>query len=305
DGGNAIIGFLTSLAAALGSYNLYTAYVGFLGWLGGVIAAAFGALLCGLLVLPGLYRLLEIALAEVTAGAGKRVDDKHKAAFEWVKNFHKNTFERAQKETFEDKTDFKAFFGQIANILFAAAVFYAGWAYGVSQLTSTIAWWAALVGLGLLTLISYIIGGYWAKHDGGEPLIAMLSIGAALYVGANAFVVLPWTWWLALPTAIVLAILAGCLVGFYVLPPVYWILKKLVGFIPDTDGGWKKSFSGVLESVHKTVYEAADRWIWSRFKRVVERIAKFMAPIIAAIDKRWRALMDRIDRIFNKKRRAS
>ncbi len=49
-------------------------------------------------------------------------------------------------------------------------------------------------------------------------------------------------------------------------------------------------------------YEVVDKFVLSPFKGLVDEVARFFAPIIYAISVRWRALMERIDRMFNRKR---
>lgn len=303
-GGNAIVGVLSSLGVGLGTYFTYTTSVGLFGWLGGVFAAALGALVFGLLVFPAFYRLIQFVFSGITRGGGDSLEKAHKSIYETVKNLHKKVFEKAQKATFEDKTDFKPLFGQVANVLFSAGVFVTAYVYGVSAVESNIGWWCALAGAAIVSHLVYLTGGRLAGREGGEALIVLLSLGAAAYVGASAFIVLPWTWWLSLPTAVVLAIIAGYGVALYVLPPIYAVLKAVVNAIPDKEGGWKKSIADMFEKMHKLFWTVFDTVVWTPLGKAVAAVAEFMAPIVAAINRRWRALMDRIDRIFNKNKTA-
>lgn len=304
NGGNAIIGFLTSLAAGFGAFDLYGTHLGWLGWLGGVIAGVFAAAIWGLLVLPSVYWVLEGTIGSWFKKAGEGLDSMHKAAFENVKSIYKRVFEKAQEATFHDKTEFKPLFGQLSNVAFAAGVFATAWIYGLPHVEGPITYWLAVVAAVLVTFTSYLVGGKLAKNEGGEPLIVLLCVGAALYVGGNAFSMLPWAWYWALPTAAVLATVAGYGLGLFIIPPVYAVIKTLVNAIPDKTGGWKAGIANFLAVIHKGIYALVDRFILKPFEGVIEAVAAFLAPIISAVSKAYRDLMDRVDRIFGRKKGA-
>ncbi len=304
NGGNAIIGFLTSAAVGFATFNAYDAYLGWLGWLGGVIAGVLGAALWGLLILPGIYYGLEHTVGAWFKTAGAGLDGLHKAAYDKVKSAYDFLFKKAQESTFRDKTEFKPLFGQVANVLFALVVFAAAWFYGLPHAGSPLVYWLAIAASVLVTFTSYLVGGKLAKHDGGEPLIVLLSIGAALWVGGNALSLLPWAWYWSLPTAAVLAIVAGYGLGLFVIPPIYAGLKWLVLSIPDkASGGWKAGVANFFAVIHGGIYDVVDTWILKPVNSAVEAVARFLAPIIVAVSKAYNDLMARIDRIFGKGKR--
>lgn len=301
-GGNGIIGFLTSVGAGFATASLYGAHLGYFGWLGASIAGIIGAGAWGLVLAPALYRLAEISFGALFTTAGSGLNKANEAIHGQVKRLYKAVFEAAQEATFHDKTDFKPLFGQVSNLVFAVGVFAAGYAYGVPAATSTIGHWLALGGTSLLALISYLVGGKLAKRDGGEPLIALLCVGAALYVGGNAFTLIPWAWYLALPAAIAIGTIAGYALALFVIPPVYATVKFLVNAIPDSDSkGWKYWFAKALELLNDKVFAVVDLVIWGPLQKAVRAIAEFMAPKVVWITRTVRAITDKIDAMFNRK----
>lgn len=305
NGGNAIIGFLTSVALGLGAFDLYLTHLGWFDWLGGVIAGVFAAAAWGLAILPLIYAGIGLFFTEQST-AGASLDKLHEKASAGVKKLYEKGFKRAQEATFNDKTEFKPLFGQVSNVLFAGAVFYFSYFLGLPHVDAGWTHWLALAGTVFVTATSYLVGGKLAKHDGGEPLIVLLCCGAGLYVGGNAFAMLPWAWYFALPTAAVLAIVAGYALGLFVIPPVYALIKVCVNAIPDkTDGkGWKAGIATVLKLVHTVIYDFVDKWVLRPVNAAVERIAKVLAPIISAVSRAYNDIMQRIDRIFGKGKRA-
>lgn len=304
NGGNAIIGFLTSLAVGFGAFDLYGTHLGWLGWLGSVIAAVFAAAIWGLLLVPGVYWVLENTIGSWFKKAGEGLDKAHKAVFDNVKSLYQRVFKKAQDATFHDKTEFKPLFGQVSNVLFAVGVFAASYFYALPHADTSLMYWLAFAAAVLVTFTSYLVGGKLAKNDGGEPLIALLCVGAALYVGGNAFSLLPWAWYWAVPTATVLAIVAGYGLALFIIPPIYAIIKVCVNAIPDKTGGWKHGIANFFAVIHGGIYDVVDRLVVKPFNRMVERIAKVLAPIITAVSKAYNDLMARIDRMFGRKKGA-
>lgn len=306
NGGNAIIGFLTSLAVGFGAFEVYGAHLGWLGWLGGVIAGVFAAAIWGLLLVPGIYWVLENSVGAWFKKAGEGLDKLHNSIFENVKSIYKRVFKRAQDATFQDKTEFKPLFGQVSNVLLAAGVFVASYLYALPHAGSSLTYWLAFAAAVLVAFTSYLVGGKLAKNEGGEPLIALLCVGAALYVGGNAFSLLPWAWYWAVPTATVLAIVAGYGLGLFIIPPIYAILKVLTLAIPDkTDGkGWKAGIATFFQLIHTVFYDFVDKWVLKPVNRAVARIARVLAPLITAVSKAYNDLMARIDRMFGRKKGA-
>lgn len=304
-GGNAIIGFLTSVALGLGAFDQYLTHLGWLGWLGGVIAGVFAAALWGLALLPLIYSGLALCFDDKST-AGATLDKLHEKASAKLKTLYEKGFKRAQEATFNDKTEFKPLFGQVSNVLFAGAVFYFAYFLGLPHAEAGWTHWLALAGTVLVTATSYLVGGKLAKHDGGEPLIVLLCLGAGLYVGGNAFAMLPWAWYFALPTAAVLAIVAGYALALFVIPPVYALLKVITLAIPDkTDGkGWKAGIATLLKLIHTGIYDFVDKWLLKPLNAAVERIAKVLAPIISAVSRAYNDIMARVDKIFGRGKRA-
>lgn len=304
-GGNAIIGFLTSVALGLGAFDLYLTHLGWFDWLGGVIAGVFAAAAWGLALLPLLYSGLGLFFDDKST-AGAALDKAHEKASANLKKLYEKGFKRAQEATFNDKTEFKPLFGQVSNVLFAGVVFYFAYFVGLPHADAGWTHWLALAGTVLVTATSYLVGGKLAKHDGGEPLIVLLCVGAGLYIGGNAFGMLPWAWYFALPTAAVLAIVAGYALGLFVIPPVYALLKVITLAIPDkTDGkGWKAGIATLFKYVHQVIYDFVDKWVLRPVNAAVERIAKVLAPIISAVSRAYNDIMQRIDRIFGRGKRA-
>lgn len=303
NGGNAIIGFLTSLAVGFFAYGVYGEHLGWLGWLGGIIAGVFAAAIWGLALLPGIYALLKVTVGTFFTKAGEGLDNTHKAIFENVKGVYQMVFKKAQDATFNDKTEFKPLFGQVSNVLLAVAVLAAGIVYGLPHAGAGFTYWLALFGAVLASFVSYLVGGKLAKRDGGEPLIALLCIGAALWSGAEVFGVLTWAWYWSLAASTGIAIVVGYGLGLFIIPPIYAILKTIVNALPDkAAGGWKHGIANLLYWLHRGIYEVVDKFVLSPFKGLVDEVARFFAPIIYAISVRWRALMERIDRMFNRKR---
>ena len=303
-GGNAMVGFFSSVALGFFAFDLYGTHLGWLGWLGGVIAAVLAAALWGLALLPLIYRGLELAVGP-NSTFGAWLDKRHERASEEVKKLYEKGFKKAQEATFHDKTEFKPLFGQISNVLFAGAVFYFSYVYGLPHAGEGWLYWLALVGAGLVTFTSYLVGGKLAKNAGGEPLIVLLCVGAALWVGGNAFSLLPWAWYWALPAAVVLALVAGYVLGLFVIPPIYALLKYLVLLIPDDQTGakkgWKSGISTFFLLIHTAIYDVVDAWILKPLESAVEAVAKVLGPMIAAVSKAYNDLMARFDRIFKKK----
>lgn len=302
NGGNAIIGLLTSLAVGFVAYGVYGEHLGWLGWLGGIIAGVFAAAIWGLGLLPAVYALLKVTVGKFFTKAGEGLDKAHNAVFENVKSVYQKVFKKAQDATFNDKTEFKPLFGQVSNVLFAGAVLAAGFVYGLPHAGEGLVYWLALSGTVLASFVSYLVGGKLAKHDGGEPLIALLCIGAALWSGAEVFGVLTWAWYWSLAASTGIAIVVGYGLGLFVIPPIYAIVKTIVNALPDrASHGWKHGIANLLYWVHRAVYEIVDKVVLRPFQGIVDRIARFFAPIIMRVSARWRALMERIDRMFNRK----
>lgn len=304
-GGNAIIGFLTSVALGFGAFDLYLTHLGWFDWLGGVIAGVFAAAAWGLALLPLLYSGLGLFFDDKST-AGAALDKAHEKASANLKKLYEKGFKRAQEATFNDKTEFKPLFGQVSNVLFAGVVFYFAYFVGLPHADAGWTHWLALAGTVLVTATSYLVGGKLAKHDGGEPLIVLLCVGAGLYIGGNAFGMLPWAWYFALPTAAVLAIVAGYALGLFIIPPVYALLKVITLAIPDkTDGkGWKAGIATLFKLIHTVIYDFVDKWVLRPVNAAVERIAKVLAPIISAVSRAYNDIMQRIDRIFGRGKRA-
>jgi hypothetical protein len=265
----------------------------------------FAAAAWGLAILPLIYAFIGLFFDDKST-AGASLDKLHEKASAGVKKLYEKGFKRAQEATFNDKTEFKPLFGQVSNVLFAGAVFYFSYFLGLPHVDAGWTHWLALAGTVFVTATSYLVGGKLAKHDGGEPLIVLLCCGAGLYVGGNAFAMLPWAWYFALPTAAVLAIVAGYALGLFVIPPVYALIKVCVNAIPDkTDGkGWKAGIATVLKLIHTVIYDFVDKWVLRPLNAAVERIAKVLAPIISAVSRAYNDIMQRIDRIFGKGKRA-
>lgn len=303
NGGNAIVGFLSSVAAGFAAYGVYGDHLGYLGWLGGVIAAVLGAAAWGLLVLPLLYRGLELTVGKVLTSAGGGLDKLHEGIYQQVKSLYKAVFEKAQDATFNDKTDFKPLFGQLSNVAFAAFVFWTSYAYGLPAIESSVGYWLSLTAAGLVTLTSYLVGGKLAKHDGGEPLIVLLCVGAALWVGGAAFSVLAWAWYWSLAASVVLGIIGGYALGLFIIPPAYTLVKTIVNAIPDKEkDGWKAGIAKLFAAIHNGAYTVVDTILLKPLSAAIERIAAIFAPIIVRVSRAYRAITARIDAIFNRKK---
>ncbi len=304
-GGNAIIGFLTSVGLGLTGFDLYLAHLGWLGWLGGLIAGVIVAALWGLVILPLIYAGLNL-LFDDQSKAGEGLDKLHEKASAKLKKLYEKGFKRAQEATFNDKTEFKPLFGQVSNVLFAGVVFYFAYFIGLPHADAGWTHWLALAATVIVTATSYLVGGKLAKNEGGEPLIVLLCAGAGLYVGGHAFSLLPWAWYFALPTAGVLAIVAGYVLGLFVIPPAYALLKVITLAIPDkTDGkGWKAGIATLLKLIHTGIYDFVDKWLLKPLNAAVARIAKVLAPVIAAVSRAYNDIMTRIDKIFGRGKRA-
>ncbi len=265
-------------------------------------AAAFW----GLLILPGVYWLLEKTVGSWFKKAGEGLDSLHKAAFENVKSVYKVVFEKAQDATFPRQDGLRS---RSSGRSPTSCSRRASSASGVDLRlphTSTArlptGWRLSL--RCFATFTSYLVSGKLAKRDGGEPLIVLLCVGAASLCGGNAFSMLTRAWYWALPTAAVLATVAGYGLGLFIIPPVYAVIKTDRERHPRQDG-W-------LEGWHRQLLRGHPHWrvrdhrpLHSQaFRRRDSGGCVVPGSIISAVSKAYRDLMAHVDRLFGRKKGA-
>ena len=310
DGGNAVIGALSSLATGALAGHAY-AHAGLVyGTAGAIVSGIFAALVAGFVVLPLLYLgvraiCLEVglsAIGKVFAAIYNAVNDKFKDAVEKLEDLY--------KATYRDKSGYQDLFLHVVNIAVAVLAFM-----GLSHLGTP---WAmgealALTATIVIPVLSYLLvgklllkSGYGVEFVGGVmALMAAATVGSEIYAvhAGAAFNIIGVT-----------ASIATWFAAFLVLVPVgYWLLRVTTSWalLP-----WLKpalaSIYGFCWARFANVWDlfvAAYNLLLKPFLRLVGRafgwVGVLLAPLFRQLAAAWalmKAAYDRVAAIFGGKR---
>lgn len=268
--GNGIVGFAASAGAAYLTFGYASTYGGLVvGLLGGALAAA----LTGFLLFPAAYWLVRLVAKPLLSS--------------WLRNplvtIHKvlsDELLHAFDRTYSDPNkNYVSLFSQLASLTATVAAYFgAVLLAGVLELGTILTF--GLVGV--LVLAAYLTFGKLARRYGNGLVAALLSIGAAVFVGAHVYALPDYgTLWYAIPAGIA-AIVGTVFVAF----PVAYVIAKalLTGIKADV---WLKAIVvgafDTVESVFSTIWQA----IVENYKAIKATIDPLFTDFNRAFKQAW------------------
>lgn len=241
--GNIPVGLASAAGAGYVAFGYASAFGG---TLAGIAGAAVAAVLTGFVLFPVAYWLVRLIANPLLAS--------------WLRNplvnIHKvlsDELLHAFDRTYSDpNTNYVSLFSQLASLTATVAVYFgAVLLAGVLELGSILT-----VGLvGALLFAAYLTFGKLARRYGNGLVAALVSIGAAVFVGAHVYALPAYgSLWYAVPAGVG-AILATVFVAF---PVAYVIVKAvLTGIKADV---WLKAIVvgafDKVESLFSTIWNA-------------------------------------------------
>ena len=317
EGGNAIIGALSSVAAGISAGLAYTHAGLVYGVAGGITSGVIAALAIGFVLLPVVYSLVRaICLAVGISGLGKAMAAVYRAVNAEFKKLV-DKLEDLYKVTYRDKTGYQDLFLHVVNIAVAVLAYvglaHLGASYAVIGTSFVVGSVLALTASIVIPVLSYLLVGklLFKSGYGLEFVGGVLGLLVAGFVGTEIYAVHAGAAFNIIGAA---AAIAAWFAAFLLVVPLgYWVLRLLTSW----------ALLGWLKPLLSTIYD----FCWARFANVWDlfivaynRLLKpflrligwafswvgvVFAPLFRQLAAAWKAMAaayDRVAAIFRGKR---